>query len=711
MSDKMKKIFILCFISILLLNESFSKDFWERVNVPNDTDVRDISFLSNGNMLVGGFGMYLSTDSGNKWNDISLLEYQGQIVSLSTLPVMLSSIYAVNDSLFLGSFDDGFIIKSTNSGVLWEMMDSKLQNINSFLKTNQNRIFANRDYSLFYSDDFGKSWTKCAIWINQPTGYSFDAKIKLSPDGKLFASNKGVWIIDPETLEGNKYTEGIDSSYIRCFAFGNGKVFAGTDTSGIYVSADNGQTWANLPNSPRNVSINVLEVTQSGKLVAGSEDGGLFYSTDEATNRQNENSEFGNYKIYDIEIKDDIIYLGSSGMFFSTDDGENWLNMPSNPGYPIVTLIEKDINSNFHLITINNLYHSKDNLQSWEKIGFDNDIDKMFRRCITDDGKIFVSTFDDRFLISTDGGKTFNDAPFDPEISYVIQIKKSKNGYIYFDAYGKNHKDLLYYSKDNGTSWQKINVNNVINYFGIGSNEEIIIIDNEMFLFISEDFGNTWKEKKCLLLSEVDSYGIESVEISGDNIFFGTDGKGIIRSSDYGETWFYSNNGINSIFQPNNIRIMDIKLIGDKIYASSNSGLFTLNPSDTVWTLEESGLIPSHSILIKYLNDKHIYVTTATGVYRSTDEITSVDDEVIKLEGNNFSISPNPAGDFIKININNGASFIASDKVQIFNMLGIEVLIVGTGLDLSSQRIDISTLPSGVYYIRIGDKVEKFVKM
>ena len=74
------------------------------------------------------------------------------------------------------------------------------------------------------------------------------------------------------------------------------------------------------------------------------------------------------------------------------------------------------------------------------------------------------------------------------------------------------------------------------------------------------------------------------------------------------------------------------------------------------------------------------------------------------------NIYPNPAKDFIEISLNNEASFIGSE-VQIFNMLGIEVLNVGIGLDLSSQRIDVSHLPYGVYYIKIGDKVEKFVKM
>jgi hypothetical protein len=56
--------------------------------------------------------------------------------------------------------------------------------------------------------------------------------------------------------------------------------------------------------------------------------------------------------------------------------------------------------------------------------------------------------------------------------------------------------------------------------------------------------------------------------------------------------------------------------------------------------------------------------------------------------------------------------------VQLFDMLGIEIISVGIGLDLSThgldlstQRIDVSHLLAGVYFIRIGTRVEKFVKM
>ncbi|MBX3042333.1 MAG: PKD domain-containing protein [Candidatus Kapabacteria bacterium] len=84
-----------------------------------------------------------------------------------------------------------------------------------------------------------------------------------------------------------------------------------------------------------------------------------------------------------------------------------------------------------------------------------------------------------------------------------------------------------------------------------------------------------------------------------------------------------------------------------------------------------------------------------------------------------FSIAPNPATDFITIQFSNKGlqPFVESMKVLIFDMLGLEVMSVGTGLDLSTQRIDVSHLPAGVYFIRINCSngacsiVEKFVKM
>jgi len=79
-----------------------------------------------------------------------------------------------------------------------------------------------------------------------------------------------------------------------------------------------------------------------------------------------------------------------------------------------------------------------------------------------------------------------------------------------------------------------------------------------------------------------------------------------------------------------------------------------------------------------------------------------------------ISIYPNPAEDFITIQTSEVSETSEVYKVQIFDVLGIEVISTPSLRDTPQEgnlRIDVSHLPSGIYYIKIGEKVEKFVKM
>ena len=80
-------------------------------------------------------------------------------------------------------------------------------------------------------------------------------------------------------------------------------------------------------------------------------------------------------------------------------------------------------------------------------------------------------------------------------------------------------------------------------------------------------------------------------------------------------------------------------------------------------------------------------------------------------EKNEIIIFPNPAEDFIEI------SYPPSEKrgsggVSIFDILGTEVLNNSQLSILNSQlRIDVSNLAPGLYFVRVGDEVRKFVKL
>jgi agmatine/peptidylarginine deiminase len=80
-----------------------------------------------------------------------------------------------------------------------------------------------------------------------------------------------------------------------------------------------------------------------------------------------------------------------------------------------------------------------------------------------------------------------------------------------------------------------------------------------------------------------------------------------------------------------------------------------------------------------------------------------------------IAISPNPASDYITIKTSEVLETSEVYKVQIFNVLGESVIELADVQHLGDvghlQRIDISHLPTGVYYLRVGNRTQMFVKM
>ena len=80
---------------------------------------------------------------------------------------------------------------------------------------------------------------------------------------------------------------------------------------------------------------------------------------------------------------------------------------------------------------------------------------------------------------------------------------------------------------------------------------------------------------------------------------------------------------------------------------------------------------------------------------------------------NGLTVSPNPATDFIEISVGSRPSLTNTD-IRIFNVFGEIVSTSVCSADTSAgggQRIDVSGLPFGVYFMRVGDKIGKFVKI
>lgn len=90
--------------------------------------------------------------------------------------------------------------------------------------------------------------------------------------------------------------------------------------------------------------------------------------------------------------------------------------------------------------------------------------------------------------------------------------------------------------------------------------------------------------------------------------------------------------------------------------------------------------------------------------------LDSVPASVLDNLENSQLIYPNPATDFIEISIGANGRSPLLNTIKIYNVFGQKVLSVGVQ-NLDPLRIDVSTFPSGMYFVCIGDRVGKFVKL
>jgi hypothetical protein len=90
----------------------------------------------------------------------------------------------------------------------------------------------------------------------------------------------------------------------------------------------------------------------------------------------------------------------------------------------------------------------------------------------------------------------------------------------------------------------------------------------------------------------------------------------------------------------------------------------------------------------------------------------------VKQEFDNKSVSviPNPASDFVEVDFGNVILSEAKDQVvKIYNFLGEMVITTTPSLCdthpyQGREKINISELVPGVYFVRVGDRVQRFIK-
>jgi hypothetical protein len=96
-------------------------------------------------------------------------------------------------------------------------------------------------------------------------------------------------------------------------------------------------------------------------------------------------------------------------------------------------------------------------------------------------------------------------------------------------------------------------------------------------------------------------------------------------------------------------------------------------------------------------------------------KFNEVTDVIENTSIDEICISPNPASDYIEINVRAGSKPALMIDFEIFNIFGEKIPPRHFALQNATPqegnfKIDISNLPAGVYFVKVGDKFKKFMK-
>lgn len=686
-----------------------------------------------------------------EWEKCNLPYEDGRISSLSNYGeriafTMEESALYISSELYL----------SEDNGDNWVKIPFKFENSRMWcVAINQNTIFLVADSSLYVSNDLGGTWV---LHLDGIVYYSWGSKPLYCYNDSVFVSIKGGLAKSFDNGESWTWQELPFSPTYFCRS---DELMVVTSGSKILYTRDDGNNWVDAEYPPSKTQISSLNIL-GDKVFVGSQIGLLSSDVNFQTWYDYEDK-LPRSTISDIKVFGERIYIAYenfNGVYYSDDLGENWSLISGRLGD-----ILKDIAVNEERIFIGmskiGLCIYEIEKDSWLRYGKSKSFlsscgtigDYIF--CTTGIGFMFsknngmdwsfnnfAATLNDILVIDSTIYTTFT--PFwHSSIDYQSPLSKfgvlkstdlgasweALNEGVDFDLPGPiaysngtlftGSVSGIYSSKNFDINWEKVKSFGFWNYI-----ESIVIIDNTILvgfysnISVSHDFGETWNfvyedfEGMTYFLSIIGN----KTFIRYAAIRWGYNSRDVVGISyDNGKTFDldYKRDNVPYIYNGNpNIKF---EYVDDKTIISDDG--------DNWYDVEAGLASPARFIIAK---DDYLIVQTMDGdLYRieieKLKQLTHVEIQAIQPKP---LIHPNPASEYIEIfcgsigacsNENNIWASPNASLIMIYNTLGQCVVTTSafpsTGSGSDMMRIDISHLPNGVYYLRIGNQTQMFVKM
>lgn len=671
----MKKIILIipCLI-ILLQNSAFTQ--WEQLSGPVGGRVDCISTSGN-NIYLGTFGgVYLSTNNGMNWTNISKGVFNSYI----------QTIVADNNNLYVGTESNGLYV-STDNGLNWNKMENGIpstQSIRTILKYDNYIIIGTAFDGIYVSSNNGISW------IQSNSGLRFlNINALVKSGNKIFAgTGSGLYYSTNYGLKWDSIYNGLTNKTIKGLEVSGNDIYA--IQGGVYRSIDNGNYWTKISDSLP--YLDFIDVTEN-KIYVGHYKKGVFTTTNYGLLWDTINNGLPETYKTCLASSGDNLYIGTyQGILKSTNNGLIWSEIDNN--LTISQINDLDTLGNYIFATVYGVgvFLSSNNGLTWKK-----STNILGVSCLTISEKnIFVGTGGSGVYRSTDMGTSWTQVNNGLNTIYVLSI--ASYGDTIFagtESYGG-----IYVSTNNGNNW-RIASNGMT---GISTRK--IVIDGEKIfagcenggVFLSTNNGTNWKSINNGLLST----SIWSLEISNGNLYAGTLDLGIFKSSNYGVSWNSISNGISS-------EIITAISASDNIIIAGTyeKGIFLSTDYGESWIKKNQGLWrDDYRIYSLLIYNNHIYsgVLNFSLWKRSISDIVNIQSVSSEIPENYYLYQnyPNPFNPETKIKFNIPQNNFVN--LSVYDLLGQKVkVLVNENLSPGTYEFSFDglNLPSGVYFYKL----------
>ena len=365
-------------------------------------------------------------------------------------------------------------------------------------------------------------------------------------------------------------TAGPPGTQINVIFKANNIVYAGTEMQGVYKSTDNGLSWVPANAGIERASISDIIVSGPNVLAAAKSSCAtylnIFKSTDNGATWSGTSGLAGKVA-HSFVIKGASVWAtfaalpNESGIARSTDNGNTWQVVPS-----IITNAGEAIVSDNAIIVAedNFIWRSTDDGMSWDVV--------------------------EQFALTGIGSF-------------------AKAGTKLFGA----ARSGIQTSTDNGASWNFEPFSDGANSFA--SNGSTIYLGSNSKVFKSTDLGATWLDMSVGL----GNGGIEALFYDGSTLFAGTpaDASGIYRSTNGGKNWDPAATGL-----PGGKTIRSLISLGAYVFAGTEGdGIYRSSDHGNTWTKTDvNNSLLAHQLVFAFCTkDNALYAGADNGIYKSTD--------------------------------------------------------------------------------------------